>query len=315
MQNSDEGPSGNGVTEPGSPGSKLPEPPEPPPAYRKPGLAVGDILGESLSMSMGNFFKFSLICLLVYSPLVIWGIIVMQKLQPSLFGLSGARELNSYVIGLSLAAFLLQPIATGAIIYGVFRKLKDQNASLGKCLAIGISRLLPLLGMAVLLVLAVAAISVIPFLLVYLLARAGGGMAAVILTFAALIPAVMVFCAAYAAAPAIVVEKLGPLEGLRRSFQLTKDNRWRIFGVVLVIGVAQKIITWIVEKICIDPDSVRSIADVPAFITSIKVYLVVIIAVSVVFEVVTSVAGALIYYRLKVSAEGADQAELASVFD
>jgi hypothetical protein len=315
MDISGEDSSGNGIAGPGGPGSTPPEPPEPPPVYRKPGLAVGDVLGESLSMSMGNLIKFSLICILVYSPLIVWGIIVMQKLEPSIFGLSGARELNYYVIALSLAAFLLQPIATGAIIYGVFRKLRNQSASLGKCLAIGITSLLPLLGMAFLLILAIIGVSIIPFLLVYALARAGGGMAAVIFTFAALIPAMMVFCASYAAAPAIVVEKIGPLAGLKRSFQLTQGNRWRIFGFILILGVTQKIITWVVEKICIDPDSVRSVADLPGLITSLKVYLVAILVVSIVFEVVTSVAGALIYYRLKVSAEGADQTELASVFD
>jgi hypothetical protein len=276
---------------------------------------VGSVLGEALSMSMSNFAKFGLISFLVYSPIIVWGIWVMQQLSPSMFGLDGAEDLSYYVVGLSLAAFVLQPIATGAIIYGVFRRLKGQSASLGKCLAIGISRVLQLLGMTLMMLLMIVGASLVPFVLIYMMAAAGAGPLAVILVIPALVPALMIVCATYAAAPAIVVEKVGPVEAIKRSFTLTRGNRWRIFGIVLVIGIAQKIIDWIVERVFLDAGSVASLGDMDDFVTNIKIYIVVILIVAIIFEVVTAVASALVYYRLKVTAEGADQSELASVFD
>jgi hypothetical protein len=53
---------------------------------------------------------------------------------------------------------------------------------------------------------------------------------------------------------AIVVEELGVLDGLRRSWQLTRHNWWRIFGITLVISL----LIGIIGQIVLVPISVAS---------------------------------------------------------
>jgi len=45
---------------------------------------------------------------------------------------------------------------------------------------------------------------------------------------------------------AVVVEELGALDGLRRSWELTRTNWWRILGITLVVGIMVGIISQVV---------------------------------------------------------------------
>ena len=49
-----------------------------------------------------------------------------------------------------------------------------------------------------------------------------------------LVPGLMVAVAWSVAAPALAVERLGPLAALSRSADLTRGNRWRIFGLMAI---------------------------------------------------------------------------------
>lgn len=273
-------------------------------------LQVGGVLSESFGAYFSNFFAFTFICLLALSPVIVWGVIVLSDLSVSSFGLGGDDSLIYFLIGMGGAAFLLQPIATGAIIYGVFRRQRGQGASLGKCLSVGFSRLFPLLGVTLLTVLGMAAI-LIPAVLI----AATVPILGILLALAAVVPLMMFYCAAYAAAPAVVVEKIGVIEAFSRSFRLTRGNRGRIFGVILVIGILQKVIDWVLEKGLVDPSSITGFGDLPSFLTNFKIYIGISLGISVFFAGITASAAALVYYQLKVQSEGMDETELASIFD
>ena len=63
---------------------------------------------------------------------------------------------NRWFLLLILLLALLGLVATGAITYGVFQQLRGQRASLRDCLRVGLARLFPVLGVALLVRLAIS---------------------------------------------------------------------------------------------------------------------------------------------------------------
>ena len=96
---------------------------------------------------------------------------------------------------------------------------------------------------------------------------------------------------------------------LRRAHLVTvrREGKWKYYAVApRPTGL---------EKTLLDPSGISSFADVAGYLSNLKMYLIIALILTVVFGAVTSAASALVYYHLKVQAEGVDQMELASVFD
>jgi hypothetical protein len=60
-----------------------------------------------------------------------------------------------------------------------------------------------------------------------------------------IVPGVILYVMWSVAAPALVEERLGPVEALGRSRELTRGARWKVFGLLLVVTV----ISWIFSAI------------------------------------------------------------------
>lgn len=57
-----------------------------------------------------------------------------------------------------------------------------------------------------------------------------------------IVPGLMLYIIWWVAAPVLVVERLGVIEALSRSSELTRGGRWKIFGVELILGVGSGLI-------------------------------------------------------------------------
>lgn len=122
-----------------------------------------------------------------------------------------------YVMAMSmggLAAVITAAILQGALIYATIQDLNGQRPSVADCLASGLRNFLPLLGVTILLVLAVA------FGMVLLI-----------------VPGLMIGCAWCVAVPALVADRTGVFGAFSRAAELTRGNRWRIFGLGVLIWV------------------------------------------------------------------------------
>jgi hypothetical protein len=84
-----------------------------------------------------------------------------------------------------------------------------------------------------------ALMRLVPLLLLGLIVGFGFAFGLVLL----IVPGLMLYMAWWVAAPALVVERLGPFEALRRSASLTKNARWKVFGIELVLAVG----TWVLD--------------------------------------------------------------------
>jgi len=259
-------------------------------------LPVGNVLSRCFGMYFKNFLPFTLITLIVFSP-----VIVLRLLFPG-------DELPD--IAWTLFYIMVQPMATGAIIYGVFRRLKGNPVNLGGCLGTGFGSLLPLLGVAIMTGLIVVLISLIPAFLVGFIGMAiasatGSNLLTYPIMLLAWVPGLLAYSAFYSASPILVVEEEGMGKSLRRSIDLTRGNLWRILVTILVIWIFQLLVGLILGFIA------------GAMVDELSAFSMILLelGISLIYIALNATLSVLVFFELKVQVEGVDEQELASVFD
>lgn len=169
-------------------------------------FSVGSVLGRSFS----TLFK---------NPLVFFGLTLIATLPPHLVQLtvpSGTLEgLALPAIVAAVLSMIFSFVVQGAIAYAVYQELRGRKAGFGSALSTGLARV----GWLI---------------LAAFLVSLGISIGLVLL----IIPGLILMCLWSVTIQACVVEKLGPLASMGRSGQLTKGYRLPIFGLLLIVGVA-----------------------------------------------------------------------------
>jgi hypothetical protein len=211
-------------------------------------------------------------------PFTILAVVIYAPYIAFLFWKSGHEEHeNQYLLVETLIALVLPLIVTGALMYGVFQQLRGQPAGIASSLAVGLKRLLPVLGTAI----------VVAFLV-------GTGM------FLLVIPGIILNCMLWVAVPAAVIEGTGPIQSLKRSRVLTKGEWGTIFLLLLVLGAISYAIGLGVAFAMGGSEDAIEWATAAAFIL---------------LGTLTSVANAVGYHDLRLAKEGVGIEELVRVFE
>jgi MFS family permease len=166
---------------------------------------IGQVLSKAIDIYGRHIVIFTLVAGTIGLPIV-WSGYYLAKSQgniPSLAPLVGF-----------LAALFLQPLSTAIILYGAFQDMRGLPVSLGESIVRGLGRFPSLLGLMV--------VSTLGIMLAMLLL---------------LVPGVILMIMWYVAVPACVVEKAGPIGSLGRSQILTKGHRWKLFGLIILVGL------------------------------------------------------------------------------
>ncbi|TWE12054.1 hypothetical protein [Rudaeicoccus suwonensis] len=181
-------------------------------------------------------------------------VLVVGNLVPTISESNG----NSVRIGPQLAEYPSTIFTSlGAVLLTGMLTVVLSEAVLGRRITIGETwqrikgRILPLIGLMLLLGLASFLAIAIVIGIVVVLLLTGQTVLAIILgvvLFIVLLLAVLyTFFRASLAPAALVLERLGPVEAIRRSFTLTNGSFWRVVGILLltqlIAGVASSIIT------------------------------------------------------------------------
>jgi hypothetical protein len=242
-------------------------------------FGIGAVLGRSFTALVANFVPFAAISALVQIPVLLYSVYFALGLRDVTASQAESYGLQGGII-LALLGLFLTPISTGALSFGVFQHLRGKPARIGECISVGVSRLLPVIGVAV----------------------ATGILIA--LGFVALvIPGLIIICMLFVAVPAAVIEGMGVGASLGRSRALTKGHRGSIFAIVFVLGLLQKGTDKLLE--------VALLKDVDSFLT----YMVATVGVSILLSAWSASASAVAYYDLRRAKESIDIEELAAVFD
>jgi hypothetical protein len=118
-----------------------------------------------------------------------------------------------------------------------------------------------------------------------------------------IIPGIILGTIWYVIIPVTVVERPGIFAAFGRSAELTRGNRWRVFGISLVVGV----IVWVINML----------AGLTSLVTAGNASAVLLVGwiVAAVNLVIGSVVVAVVYYYLRIAREGGSIEDIAAVFD
>jgi len=169
---------------------------------------VGSVISRSATILGRHFLTFFIVTLIAYSPILLEARAPIG--EPT--DLAGALSLLAWsLLGLVLL-IVLSTLGQASIVHASFQDMRRRRVRLGESLNVGLRRLLPLIGLAFLagiLVLLAMILLIVPGLMLYVMWMVG--------------------------LPACVVERLGSWTSLRRSQQLTKGHRWKLFGLALLL--------------------------------------------------------------------------------
>ncbi len=259
-------------------------------------FSVGDVLTRSFSILGRNFLPFCLLIGIIQLPVILltayFAVAAVDFTEKSqgiysddYTGSMDALLRFGSVGGLVLvAALLLQPLSTASVTYGVLQQLRGRPASLGDCVRVGMSRMLAVLGVAIV----AGTLMFFGFL-------------------ACVIPGLFFMTAYYVATPAAVVERLGVSQAMSRSWQLTEGLRWSVFGLIFALTALGGMVESVV--------SIPTQSMEPTGVTQTVIISLVGSIVGVGVDALRAVACAVAYHDLRTEREGVTSQDLARVFD
>lgn len=185
-----------------------------------------------------------------------------------------------------LAALVLGSILQAALVHGTVSDLNGKKASFGDCLQTGLRTCLPVIGLSFLFGIAL----VFGFVLL-------------------IVPGVLMFLAWAVIVPVLVVENTGVFGAFGRSSELTKDHRWAIFGLAVVVCLITMILGFAVRPFQ------SALAQPGGGMLAMSPLLAINGIVSVITTTIVAVGTASVYYELRSIKEGIGPEQLAAVFD
>ena len=240
---------------------------------------VGRIINRAASVLSRNFLPFFVVCAIGYLPTLL-----LFKGSTDLFTDAG-EDMVRVALGAGLIFFglilmaVLNTLSQAVVLYGAFQDMRGRPVDLRESLKVGLRRFFPIIGLAI----------CVSFL---------AGFAAILF----LIPGLILLTMWFVATPICIVEQLGPLASMKRSRQLTKGHRWKIFGLMLVLIMVS---------------AVAGPAITAAF-TAMGGSMLALIGDLIwngVWTAFYAIAVVVAYHDLRVAKEGIDIEQIAAVFD
>jgi MFS family permease len=238
---------------------------------------VGRVLNRTASVLSRNFLPFFVVTTIAQLP--------AQLLSQALTSITAAPSpsVGAGVIligaGVWLLTIVLGTLSQAIVLYGAFQDMRGRPVSLVESLQVGLRRFFPIIGLSI-------CISLL------------GGLAALALIF----PAFILFTMWFVATPACVVEQLGPIRSMGRSRQLTKGQRWKIFGLMLSLFIVLGLVSGVLGTTLVAVGG-TALALVGAVLWS------------GVWGAFYAISVVVTYHDLRVAKEGTDIEQIAAVFD
>ncbi len=232
---------------------------------------IGGILGRGVEVLGRNLATFgSLSVLFMLLPFV--------SGQMMGFGFGIENGVSTIAIAaLVLLWVLLYFLLFATLTHGTICDLRGTPARIRESLSWGLGRLFPVIGITI-----IATIGVMLGAMLFL------------------VPGLIVMTMWWVAVPAAVIEQTGVINGLRRSAELTRGYRWKVFGVIVIIYIGQ----FALERVT---NFLLAAAPIFSFMASFLIT----VAITAYFAVVTAVC----YHDLRVLKDGVGADEIARVFD
>jgi hypothetical protein len=247
-----------------------------PTSFAPSDFRVGGVLSRTASVLSRHFLVFIVVTIVANLPLVL----LLQGVASMAAGgeAPGQTAIILFVLGIVLF-FVLSILSQAVIVHAAFQAMRARPISLGESVGVGLARFLPIIGLAF-----------ISGLLI------GLGIIALI------VPGLILVTMWFVGTPACVVERLGPWTGLKRSAQLTKGHRWKVFGLLALLFIISAVVSNVIEL---------ALAPLGNIIISMLGTLI----WSALWGAFYAIAVVVAYHDLRVAKEGIDIEQITAVFD
>jgi hypothetical protein len=249
---------------------------------------IGPIFTRSWSIYAANFLKFTLVAVVIALP--------NQLIRSNLTTLVSATQVDigQTLVGSWIIALILEFIGQGVILYGAFQAVDGHPVVIGAAVRRWLSRFWAIIGISILVFLGLAV-----------------GFALLI------IPGVIMALRWAVTLPVCMVEGKGPLASMRRSAQLTKGHRWKLFGIgvlVYVVAITSALVRVLLVGLLAGSGILGGLG-LAAFPGRIIIAAIVSLILSAIVIAYFNVVAATIYHHLRGAKEGVDTEQIATVFD
>ncbi len=268
--------------------------------YQLKHLSFGELWGQAFNLYFDNFIPLFLITLISNAPIIFQQILNTQAIEQRL-GLSETAAALTAIVTLLLmsAGYLFSTALTTELLS---KKYLKQSPGIKQYIRNILPRLIPLLGLFLLLALVIGA--VIFFFGLFF------GFLPFPFSLLALVPGIYFLCRLYTAPVILIVEGKKVFESYRRSLRLTIKKAFMIFAFILILWA----INFGVDK--------GSAALLPFFIqlplsltTQMVFFNLLNSIVSVLVMPIGSCVAILIYFNLRIEKEGFDLEHLVDQFE
>jgi len=241
---------------------------------------LGAVIGRSFSVLRNNIVPFGVLYLAVDAPSSIYALTLAGRVD---------ADNDPGVRLLTIAEAFLGLIAAAAVTYGTVPELRGRHVSFGEFFGRGLAQ-----GGAAI---RVAILSGILLFLGFL---------------ALVIPGIVFYTMWWVAIPVAVIERPGAMASLRRSAELTRGERWRVFGLIVSFFVAA-LAVGLLFGVSLGVGLVVSMGADQVLLdqaTTIATWLW-----TAMLMTCQAVLTAVSYYHLRVAKEGIGIDDIAAVFD
>jgi len=235
---------------------------------------VGSVISRSASVLSRHFVTFFIVALVAVLPILL--LPKPQTTEPR--DLDQLLSMFAWLLMSYVLKTVLSTLAEAVILHAAFQDMRRQPVRLADSLNAVLGRFLPLIGLAFL----VAVLLLLGMTLLF-------------------IPGFILYTMWFVGLPACVVERRGPWTSLRRSRELTKGHRWKVFGLGLLLIIAS------FGALPIG-FGLGAVAGPTAALIGRLIWSAMWIAFAAIVIAVT-------YHDLRVAKEGADIDQVAAVFD
>src|SRR3569623_2636638 len=187
-----------------------------------PNLDVGRVMQRTFAVLGRNFAVFALLAVCFSGlPSLIAGLVRAGVVQDKAGKVAFVAS-----IAVGFVQFMGAYVLQGALTHGTIADRNGRKAAFTARLATGLRYAAPLLALGIVTVIALA----FGFLLL-------------------VFPAVMMMCAWAVSVPSLVIDRRGVFGSFGRSAQLTRGQRWPIFGLLLLYAAA----SWVISALIMLP--------------------------------------------------------------
>jgi hypothetical protein len=248
---------------------------------------VGRVLGRGFEALKDNFVPFFALALLLSGvPAFLFEYLTWGDFQPDGADLIGSLSYWAALFGSLFAIVLGGALLQGVLVRSTILHLGGRSADIQASLMLGLRLMLPILGVTF-------------FVTLF------SGLGLLLLV----VPGVMIYCALIVSIPALVEERRGVFGSMRRSRELTRGSRWRVFLLVILFVIFSSIISSVMLRVTgvatngLQPTSPDPI--VAGLVSALNTSLT---------AVIIAVVLAALYVELREVKEGATTGDLADVF-